>query len=146
MRISDWSSDVCSSDLSQLCATSGLQTVKRLDNDAFDIVGRGDPGVWIAARAGQFRGMPNIGLRHSQTSKRLLWARFPAKIVKTPSCVACRQAAQRHRHARHRARRGARVELGDIRSEEHTSELQSLIRNSYAVLCLKKKTIINITH
>src|SRR3546814_8826523 len=27
------------------------------------------------------------------------------------------------------------------RSEEHTSELQSLIRNSYAVFCLKKKTI-----
>src|SRR3546814_2620223 len=27
----------------------------------------------------------------------------------------------------------------DDRSEEHTSELQSLMRNSYAVLCLKKK-------
>src|SRR3546814_10855410 len=27
----------------------------------------------------------------------------------------------------------------DIRSEEHTSELQSLMRNSYAVFCLKKK-------
>src|SRR3546814_11155401 len=62
--------------------------------------------------------MPNIGLRHSQTCKRLLWARFPAKIVKTPSCVACRQAAQRHRHARHRARRCARVELGDIRKDD----------------------------
>src|SRR3546814_6112836 len=29
------------------------------------------------------------------------------------------------------------------RSEEHTSELQSLMRNSYAVFCLKKKTITN---
>src|SRR3546814_9591881 len=29
---------------------------------------------------------------------------------------------------------------GQIRSEEHTSELQSLMRNSYAVFCLKKKT------
>src|SRR3546814_7302041 len=29
------------------------------------------------------------------------------------------------------------------RSEEHTSELQSLMRISYAVFCLKKKTIIN---
>src|SRR3546814_6555901 len=29
---------------------------------------------------------------------------------------------------------------GDPRSEEHTSELQSLMRNSYAVFCLKKKT------
>src|SRR3546814_4856417 len=28
----------------------------------------------------------------------------------------------------------------DLSSEEHTSELQSLMRNSYAVLCLKKKT------
>src|SRR3546814_10310847 len=28
-----------------------------------------------------------------------------------------------------------------VRSEEHTSELQSLMRNSYAVLCLKHKTI-----
>src|SRR3546814_4070302 len=31
------------------------------------------------------------------------------------------------------------------RSEEHTSELQSLMRNSYAVFCLKKKTNINPT-
>src|SRR3546814_5618289 len=35
---------------------------------------------------------------------------------------------------------GQRVGIDDIvRSEEHTSELQSLMRNSYAVLCLKKK-------
>src|SRR3546814_5312516 len=31
-------------------------------------------------------------------------------------------------------------ERGDMRSEEHTSELQSLMRISYAVFCLKKKT------
>src|SRR3546814_6340220 len=31
------------------------------------------------------------------------------------------------------------VRPGDIRSEEHTSELQSLMRISYAVFCLKKK-------
>src|SRR3546814_7487172 len=31
--------------------------------------------------------------------------------------------------------------LGFLRSEEHTSELQSLMRISYAVFCLKKKTI-----
>src|SRR3546814_2127364 len=38
-----------------------------------------------------------------------------------------------------RALRGAAV--GDLRrSEEHTSELQSLMRSSYAVFCLKKKT------
>src|SRR3546814_8387278 len=32
-----------------------------------------------------------------------------------------------------------------VRSEEHTSELQSLMRSSYAVFCLKKKTKINTT-
>src|SRR3546814_9573183 len=31
---------------------------------------------------------------------------------------------------------------GAVRSEEHTSELQSLMRISYAVFCLKKKTMI----
>src|SRR3546814_10376103 len=31
--------------------------------------------------------------------------------------------------------------LSDVRSEEHTSELQSLMRSSYAVFCLKKKHI-----
>src|SRR3546814_6134584 len=35
---------------------------------------------------------------------------------------------------------GNSIALGDGRSEEHTSELQSLMRNSYAVFCLKKKT------
>src|SRR3546814_8636689 len=38
----------------------------------------------------------------------------------------------RHRRLEHRHR-------GAHRSEEHTSELQSLMRNSYAVFCLKKK-------
>src|SRR3546814_2341481 len=33
----------------------------------------------------------------------------------------------------------AHIEAGDMRSEEHTSELQSLMRISYAVFCLKKK-------
>src|SRR3546814_9962371 len=38
-----------------------------------------------------------------------------------------------------RAARDAVERAGDIRSEEHTSELQSLMRISYAVFCLKKK-------
>src|SRR3546814_1283643 len=40
---------------------------------------------------------------------------------------------------------GLAVRLG-LRSEEHTSELQSLMRISYAVFCLKKKTQIHIKH
>src|SRR3546814_4362661 len=40
---------------------------------------------------------------------------------------------------RDRARRDARGQGADHRSEEHTSELQSLMRISYAVFCLKQK-------
>src|SRR3546814_9098626 len=39
----------------------------------------------------------------------------------------------------------AEIVEGIKRSEEHTSELQSLMRISYAVFCLKKKTTTNIT-
>src|SRR3546814_9690757 len=51
------------------------------------------------------------------------------------------EAAVQHRHARH-LRQFGRRRLGAtmVRSEEHTSELQSLMRISYAVFCLKKKT------
>src|SRR3546814_10762248 len=38
-----------------------------------------------------------------------------------------------------------RLRAGDMRSEEHTSELQSLMRISYAVFCLKKKNNNNKT-
>src|SRR3546814_3917613 len=40
---------------------------------------------------------------------------------------------------RHRPASEIPLRLGGIRSEEHTSELQSLMRISYAVFCLKKK-------
>src|SRR3546814_2415806 len=39
-----------------------------------------------------------------------------------------------------------RIEASLLRSEEHTSELQSLMRISYAVFCLKKKNTQNITN
>src|SRR3546814_6877726 len=43
------------------------------------------------------------------------------------------------------AHRGASIVINDPRSEEHTSELQSLMRISYAVFCLKKKTKLHKT-
>src|SRR3546814_9307512 len=46
-----------------------------------------------------------------------------------------------HRTLEHLAyARGQRGRLGPVRSEEHTSELQSLMRTSYAVFCLNKTT------
>src|SRR3546814_998440 len=41
---------------------------------------------------------------------------------------------------------GAKVIVDNVRSEEHTSELQSLMRISYAVFCLKKKQNHNNTN
>src|SRR3546814_1912536 len=41
---------------------------------------------------------------------------------------------------------GEHIRVFPLRSEEHTSELQSLMRISYAVFCLKKKTPTNTTH
>src|SRR3546814_8983038 len=53
-------------------------------------------------------------------------------------------APDRHAHA---AGRGAAPRsIGLVRSEEHTSELQSLMRISYAVFCLKKKKNIHTTN
>src|SRR3546814_5717430 len=44
-----------------------------------------------------------------------------------------------HDEARHDEARGDLAVIVRLRSEEHTSELQSLMRISYAVFCLKKK-------
>src|SRR3546814_6209905 len=41
---------------------------------------------------------------------------------------------------------GAGMPVTEARSEEHTSELQSLMRTSYAVFCLKKKNVYQKTH
>src|SRR3546814_1481098 len=60
-----------------------------------------------------------------------------------PSPPACSQ--RQFRHSDPAELSGSHCE--QIRSEEHTSELQSLMRISYAVFCLKKKnqnTLINI--
>src|SRR3546814_4123887 len=57
--------------------------------------------------------------------------------------VAAREHAQAHAAGAFREL-GDRVPVG-LRSEEHTSELQSLMRISYAVFCLKKKTEITTT-
>src|SRR3546814_6305841 len=116
MRISDWSSDVCSSDLAdfgehvvaQGCHAAdgrGDVFVGHLRASGNDLVKRGDGRFGVAARLrvhhGSLRGFSGDAAR-----RRRGWA--------NANC-ACG------------------------RSEEHTSELQSLMRISYAVFCLKKK-------
>src|SRR3546814_2123369 len=115
MRISDWSSDVCSSDLCCPCRRGGRRL---LDPDGRR---RGAaPRLHPAACAGGCQ------------SRRL--AKPPLASLPQECHSGCQGTRWR--------RRPVFSITGDMadRSEEHTSELQSLMRISYAVFCLKKKT------
>src|SRR3546814_6879746 len=104
MRISDWSSDVCSSDLQHLLH------VARRDRLA------GLPLGSKAAKRGLFGRIDALGGRlGAQCADRAIFAPKQRKWI---------IAVEVHRIAR---------------SEAHTSELQSLMRISYAVFCLKKQ-------
>src|SRR3546814_2593587 len=127
MRISDWSSDVCSSDL--------LGAVVRIDARSLDPAQR----VEMLAQLGRARGDQGI-MRHLRAC--------PAAILPPALCrhrLRSRYAAARSaiRFSRHLSgRKTTQSTSGSVarggRSEEHTSELQSLMRISYAVFCLKK--------
>src|SRR3546814_6769843 len=121
MRISDWSSDVCSSDLQHLLH------VARRDRLA------GLPLGSKAAKRGLFGRIDALGGRlGAQCADRAIFAPKQRKWI---------IAVEVHRIA---VRDLVDLVLRKIlhpapRSEEHTSELQSLMRISYAVFCLKKK-------
>src|SRR3546814_4466190 len=65
---------------------------------------------------------------------RSTWSAAMARDIWWPPCGMQREADQPYSFSMSRVRRYS------TRSEEHTSELQSLMRISYAVFCLKKKT------
>src|SRR3546814_2563722 len=112
MRISDWSSDVCSSDLA----------VERDPRGGVDRDGTRDRG-FRAARP--IAGGAAVGAadRDAEVDGDVLG--IDARIE--DDLVAGRGGRERVRN----------VVIG-VRSEEHTSELQSLMRISYAVFCLTK--------
>src|SRR3546814_12665636 len=70
---------------------------------------------------------------------RLLDARVAELVERLPPAVTIEAGGWQVRLHRHEARLTDVVVAG--RSEEHTSELQSLMRISYAVFCLKKKKV-----
>src|SRR3546814_2184388 len=119
MRISDWSSDVCSSDLGGV--RRGAGGIQQPGQAQAGLAGKRRVGV-VAHRVGEFDRA----------------AAYAGRGRQRPGQEA--EDVPRDPHQVH-----GRVEHGvEGRSEEHTSELQSLMRISYAVFCLKKKTNKNI--
>src|SRR3546814_6744399 len=131
MRMSDWSSDVCSSDL----AISGRMPFRKTAHKRLIYKDNLKP----QKTASTVLVIPASKL----TSPRIQYfrlERFSAMTLRTrpltwlsPAifvvfCTACAVGPDYH----------APADEGD-RSEEHTSELQSLMRISYAVFCLKKQ-------
>src|SRR3546814_1068080 len=135
MRISDWSSDVCSSDLT--IGPGPLQIPR--DETSMD-------GTFLIG--GEAIARPQTFTAIAPSTGEIL---APDFSISQPEDVAsaCRLAGEAFDVFRELAP-SLRAEfleavanqieaLGEARSEEHTSELQSLMRISYAVLCLKKK-------
>src|SRR3546814_9949024 len=124
MRISDWSSDVCSSDLAAFLALQSIGEARILDAEnhamfGVDPFGEGYDHVHqhLVAIGDDERAVHAVVPSDGWPSS--LWA--AAASVAGGTCNASAHATRR--------------------SEEHTSELQSLMRISYAVFCLKKQKI-----
>src|SRR3546814_5485130 len=126
MRISDWSSDVCSSDLKQLKGNIYLAKVTRVEPS-------------LQAAFVEYGGNRHGFLAFSEIHPDYY------QIPKEDRDALLREEAEHAAEAAMRAEEDLDELEGDVaevegRSEEHTSELQSLMRISYAVFCLKKKT------
>src|SRR3546814_2145908 len=117
MRISDWSSDVCSADLPEDAAARHLER---------DVVER------LLAAFVDFAKLVDgdRGVGHGGASRMVWLSRQPLSSPQRKlGSLASGDASFRWHD-------GMSV---DDRSEEHTSELQSLMRISYAVFCLQQK-------
>src|SRR3546814_1836254 len=123
MRISDWSSDVCSSDLQ---AKRGLPVKCAL-------IGSAANRKWAGG------GIAKV--ERGYAAKDLLNAADVYQVRRAGGMLI----VIADNEVQPVAIEGSR-KLGLVRSEEHTSELQSLMRISYAVFCLKKKKKIKTTH
>src|SRR3546814_1971387 len=109
MRISDWSSDVCSSDLSEVPAWKSQSSV--------------------ASTLCQWDFCPASSRNN-----------IAVAVPRAPSGDSTRQVSRYQPPSGWGCRSSLRIssEASLIRSEEHTSELQALMRISYAVFCLQK--------
>src|SRR3546814_9839589 len=123
MRISDWSSDVCSSDLYGHPLKKTAQGLPRHCGSIAVIQGRPEgPNFCSPERNG-------AGMEADRRRRRF-------------SALSGKNSPLRLQHVEPGFHRGVVVVTGRRtavarRSEEHTSELQSLMRNSYAIFCCK---------
>src|SRR3546814_9404400 len=118
MRISDWSSDVCSSD-------------RRSSDLAIRAAASAAVGTDVIRSAGASvgAGRPNVT---RAVMRFILWSYMVLSLLGVMGwgCARRREGA---------GRQVTSTRCGSGRSEEHTSELQSLMRISYAVFCLKQQ-------
>src|SRR3546814_4914697 len=113
MRISDWSSDVCSSDLHR-------RIIPSYDDGQVPGAGRCGNGRPLAIPVGSPFSIAN-------------WPLTTTKRMPVENSVGWVKSARGAKVA------GSKATMSAKRSEEHTSELQSLMRISYAVFCLRKQ-------
>src|SRR3546814_6125770 len=129
MRISDWSSDVCSSDLLLLDRSVGDGVV-----DARQVLEDDAAGAEVHVTD---LGIAHLPLRQAD----MLLRRIHQTGRPAPAqAVEHRRVRERHRVVVAGVTLAPAVhDAQQHRSEEHTSELQSLMRTSYALFCLQKK-------
>src|SRR3546814_10819447 len=140
MRISDWSSDVCSSDLLRLFRGAA----KTLINESYSAAQPRVPSKRPAVTATLTAKTPAATPVETYTPKQWTARRSREKPAVTAWATAQGFTAKPGQVLvlpDNRSGRAARVlaGIGETRSEEHTSELQSLMRISYAVFCLTTK-------
>src|SRR3546814_4629808 len=148
MRISDWSSDMCASDLAILSAGEAFSRaviagVIPLEAHALlveaQVISLAYAGVGIVAFATSFM-VPLVLLK---VRRKWIFSAGTLCMVAAPLLMLLSQALPFVTALQVRSLAVVCVNIAlnlYIRSEEHTSELQSLMRISYAVFCLKKKT------
>src|SRR3546814_3837350 len=122
MRISDWSSDVCSSDLFGSRNDRGEFLRQRSHIGRVERRRRGH----LVVPQEDFVDAAFVVRSHAESQRLVGRDLDPVQPLLTGREIDRQRDAQLKPFDRHR-------------SEEHTSELQSLMRNSYAVFCLKKK-------
>src|SRR3546814_3945329 len=125
MRISDWSSDVCSSDL-KIGEILAAQIAGQDDQRVAEIHGAALSVCQAAIIKDLQQGVEHVAVR-------LFHLVEQHDLIRPPPDRFGQDAAFLIAHI---TRRRADQASDRVRSEEHTSELQSLMRTSYAVFCL----------